>query len=221
MDLTIIFAKPDIYQGYNIKKKIMAIDLLTTVQKNLGYPELKKIDPNTQETIVDTNKPNEHRLSQAIVPAVLAGIYKLAKTEDGIHQIAAGDNINNWIDLIFQNNKEEVLQNIRSYTFYDNQSLTSIMNKAAAESIKQIRENSKTGENYTEMKTFIAQQRNNILPFLPPALNIGNMLDDNTIDDVTTKMEGPVSNLMHKIETIFGGHETQEDADRKQNLRDA
>ncbi|MEO7924436.1 MAG: hypothetical protein ABIR30_12220 [Chitinophagaceae bacterium] len=46
-------------------------------------------------------------------------------------------------------------------------------------------------------------QRHNILVYLPAALNLGDLLKDESLDDRTNKMEGPVSNFMHKIEDIL------------------
>ena len=195
----------------------MAIDLLKTVQKNLGSPELKPIDPNTEEPTVD-NKPNANRLAQAVVPSVLAGIYKLAKSEQGIKQIASETGISDWMDIIFAANKQEVLKNILEYTFYNKEAIEEKMNIAATETIKLIRENCIQEEGLSGMKNFISSQRNNILPYLPPALHIGGLLDDTTIDDSTTKMEGPVSTLMHKIASGFTGSETQEEADNKHSF---
>ncbi len=195
----------------------MSINLLTEVQKNLGYPALKKIDPNTQEVKQDPAKPNKDRMAQAVVPAVLAGIYKLAKNEKGIEQIADETGISNWVEIIFGDNKEEVLRNVSAYTYYDRQAVRLTMNEAAAETVKMIRKYAKAGKNFTEMKSFIAGQRDHILPFLPAALHIGNLLDDTTMDDRTNKMAGPISSLMHKIETSFSAAETKEDADRKAN----
>lgn len=195
----------------------MPINLLTTVQKNLGYPELKKIDPNTQRPDEKDRRPNRDRMTQVVVPAVLAGIYKLAKSEEGINQIVSETGSSNWVQIIFGAGKDELLKNASAFTYYDSPLAEQAFNEAAAESIKVIRENTKAGENLTEVKNFIANQRNNILPYLPADLHIGNLLEDTTIDDRTNKMQGPLSSLMHKIETGFSGHETQEDADRKSN----
>jgi len=54
----------------------MSINLLEIVQKNLGYPTLQKIDPNTQVVVADDKKPDEDKFSQAAIPAVLAAFYK-------------------------------------------------------------------------------------------------------------------------------------------------
>jgi hypothetical protein len=34
---------------------------------------------------------------------------------------------------------------------------------------------------------------------------MGDIVGDESLDDKTNKMEGPVSSLMHKIETSFSG----------------
>lgn len=191
----------------------MSINLLTTVQKNLGYPELKKVDPNTERPV--NTSPNKDRLTQAIVPAVLAGIYELAKNDAGVEQIALETASSNWVEIIFGANKEKAVKNISDYTFYNSEAIEDKITEAAIESIRLIRENTKSGENFAGIKIFISNQRNNILPFLIPELHIGSMLDDTTIDDATTKMQGPVSSMMHKLESGFSSSETMEDADRK------
>ena len=49
----------------------MSANLVEIIQKNLGYPELKKIDPNTDEVRSSANEFNEHDLGQAAIPAIL------------------------------------------------------------------------------------------------------------------------------------------------------
>ena len=50
-----------------------------------------------------------------------------------------------------------------------------------------------------EVKTYFSGQKNNILLYLPAVLNIGELLNDSTLDDKTNKMEGPLSSLMQNI----------------------
>ena len=38
---------------------------------------------------------------------------------------------------------------------------------------------------------------------MPAALNMGELLHDNTLDDNTNKMEGPVSSLIQRIGSAF------------------
>ena len=59
------------------------------------------------------------------------------------------------------------------------------------------------------MKTYVTDQRNNILVYLPAELQMSTVVNDNTLDDRTNKMEGPMSNSMHFIEKIFSGSSTE------------
>lgn len=49
----------------------------------------------------------------------------------------------------------------------------------------------------------VAQNKPDILMYLPPSLELGTILRNNNLDDRTGKMEGPVSSLMHKMEKTF------------------
>ena len=57
----------------------MTTNLVESIQKNLQYPELKKIDPNIQEVKDKDGKPVVDQLAQAAIPAVLTGLYKLSR----------------------------------------------------------------------------------------------------------------------------------------------
>ena len=56
-----------------------------------------------------------------------------------------------------------------------------------------------------KIRLFMSSQRHNILVHLPAALQLGDFLHDNAMDDRTNKMEGPVSNVMHTIENKLSG----------------
>ena len=59
----------------------MSVNLIKTIQENLGSPPLKKIDPNTQQPIAD--EAVENKFSQAAIPSVLAALYKYVQTDEG------------------------------------------------------------------------------------------------------------------------------------------
>lgn len=193
----------------------MAINLLEETTEILGYAPLKNIDPNTEKVKQDYIRQGDQQLAQAVIPAVLAGISQLSKSEEGIRNIALGSQPS-WASLIFGLHKEEVIGNIAGYAMSDFQLAEQKINEVATQAVKLIRENNTdTSDNYKMMKDFIKSQRDNILPYLPTQLHIGSMMNNSTMDDSTNKMEGPVSSLMHKIEAGFGGNETEEDAERK------
>ena len=192
----------------------MSINLLTSVQENLGLPAIKKIDPNTQKVKVDDEGEKEFSLTQASLTSALAGIFNLAKSEEGL-KIIGGKNISqNWATVIFGNNVDEIVKNIAAYASVDVARATGAVNKIAGEAIRLIREKIPGEKAEKEIRSLVSGQRDFVLPYLPAALGLGKLLDDNTLDDPTNKMEGPFSSLLHKIEKGFSGSETEEEAQK-------
>lgn len=189
----------------------MSINLIEMIQANLHYPPLQKIDPNTQEVVADDNKPDEHRFSQAAIPAVLTGLYGYATTDEGGEQIVRGDISTNWVDRVFNETKNEVVQKIASYSFHSTEDSQKRMNDIANEAIRLIRTHIKTEATMMDVKDFMSAQRNTILLYLPEALHMGSLLNDTTLDDNTNKMEGPISSLMHKIGSAFSNPTNEAD----------
>ena len=182
----------------------MATNILETIQQNLQYPELQKIDPNTQD--IDGKEPVSviGHLGQAAIPAVLTGLYKLSRNIEGAEQIlSAGSGYT--LDLLFGDNTDRVVENVAHYGSVSINQAESHMENISDEAIKLIKQAAGNDNNPKHLKTFMNDQRHNILVYLPAVLNLGKMLEDNSLDDRTNKMEGPVSNLMHKIEDKFSG----------------
>jgi hypothetical protein len=51
--------------------------------------------------------------------------------------------------------------------------------------------------------------------YLPEALHMGDLLHDDTLDDNTNKMEGPVSSLMRNIGSVFSKPVTNDEIKNK------
>ena len=63
--------------------KFIFMNIIETIQKNLGFDTLKKIDPNTQETVGEDTAMGNSAVAQAGIPAILLGIYnKLEENPD-------------------------------------------------------------------------------------------------------------------------------------------
>jgi hypothetical protein len=77
------------------------------------------------------------------------------------------------------------------------------MERIAGEAVRVINDNIPSQTSDEAVKTFLIDQRNNILLYVPAELQIGKVLHDNTIDDRTNKMEGPLSSHMHWLEKLF------------------
>lgn len=186
----------------------MSADLLKIVQQNLDYPELQKIDPNTQVMVADENTPDESKFSQAAIPAILAGFYRYVQSDEGAAEFLQSGNSSNWLNNIFKENKKDVIQTISEYSKQPNEITIVKMNAIATETVKSVKENLPADATVKDVKAFLHHQINNILLYLPPVLNMGELLHENTLDDRTNKMEGPVSGLIRSIGDVFSGSDT-------------
>ncbi len=181
----------------------MAINLLETIQQNLGYAPLQKMDPNTHLIIENANTPDEERFSQAAIPAVLAGLYKYVQSDEGANDFLSKENSFDWMSSIFGEGKEEVMQSIAKYSHISGENQVTKMNQIADEAVRLVKENVSAESTLQEVKEFMQGQQRNILLYLPDQLNMGVLLNDTTLDDNTNKMEGPVSSLLQSIGSAF------------------
>lgn len=181
----------------------MAINLVETIQKNLGFQELQKIDPNTQEVKKPENLSVQDYLPQAAIPVVLLGLYKFSCTEEGNAELVNGELQNKLLKTIFGKNTQAVIDKVASYTGNTTDYAAEQMEIIAWEALSQIRNNISGQPTGANVKSFLADQRHDILVHLPASLQIGEALHDDTIDDRTHKMEGPISSHMHWLEKFF------------------
>lgn len=189
----------------------MSVNLLETVQANLGYPPLQKIDPNTQAVADDQKTVTDNSFSQAAIPAVLTAFYRYTQSDEGAEEVLRGDNSTMWVDTIFHDNKEEVLHAVAAYAGEPAATITGKLEQIATETVSVTRQNLPAEATIKDVKLFFSNQRNTILLYLPAALQMGSLLDDDTLDDNTNKMEGPISSLMHSIGSAFSKPATEDE----------
>jgi hypothetical protein len=189
----------------------MAIDLIQKVQQNLDYPPLHKIDPNTDKVKTADEDTRPARFSQATIPATLTALCMYGESDQGAEAILHADLSNNWIKVLFADTKEDIARRIASYSGYSLAEVTDSINQIADESIRLIRERVTESGTITDVQDLLRGIRTEVLTFLPADLRVGELLNDPALDDKTHKMEGPVSNLMHKISAIFTGPAEKED----------
>lgn len=181
----------------------MAVNLIETLQKNTGFSGIQKIDPNTQEVKKPEEMAVEDYLGQAALPVILIGIYKYTRTDEGNTLILNGGITGFLLNIIFGNQKAEVVSKVASYTGNSDSFAESKMETIAQEAVKIIRENLPKDATNQSVKDLLTSQRHEIISYLPTSLQIGKTLNDETIDDKTNKMEGPVSGIMHAIGQVF------------------
>ena len=182
----------------------MATHLVETIQEEMGFPPLQKIDPNIQET-KKRSLLQKQRLAQAAIPAVLAGFFALTRSDKGCNYILKGEISDNWVDIIFEDKKRYAVEKVAHYAGLSVDETALAMEDIAREAEANIRKAAGEKPTIEKLRSYMRAQRHNILVHLPAALQLGDLLHDNAMDDRTNKMEGPVSNVMHTIENQFSG----------------
>ena len=178
----------------------MTHNIVESIQKNLGYPPLKKVDPNIQEVPEVAATPNimSESFAQAAIPATLVGLFVYVHSKEGEFGVKSKTHAN-WIDTFFGRHSEEVVERVANYAGTDPGLTRNEMEKIAEEAIRIAHEKKGDGE----IKLFFVNQRNTILSYLPAALQLGEVLDNDAFDDRTNKMHGPMSDHMHWLEKFF------------------
>lgn len=192
----------------------MAINLLEAVQQHLGYPTLSKIDTTTNLVVPNEHTSNENSFSQAAIPAVLAGLNRHVQTLEGAEDILKQGPTNNWTKKIFKENSYAAIQAIATYSKQSAEETVSRMNSIATEAVRLVKENLPPDADEQSVKELLSTQISHILLYLPPTLQMGAYLNDNTLDDNTHKMEGPMSSLMNTIGEVFSSPVSSQETKR-------
>ncbi|MEP7239219.1 MAG: hypothetical protein ABI685_15170 [Ferruginibacter sp.] len=193
----------------------MSINLLETIQNNLHYPPLKKIDPNT-ETVKEDNAPTgEHAFSQAAIPAVLTGLYSYSGKDENAERILRGDISSSWVSEFFGYNSMEAVHQVAQYSSRSYDDTLNEMNEIANEAVAIVRKELTPAATIMDVKKFLSNQTHNFLKYLPKDLHIGQVVDEESLDDNTNKMEGPISSLMHKIGSAFSNPSNEAEVNTK------
>ncbi len=187
----------------------MATNLIEQVNQMMGHPLTKKEEPSRgQKTKM------EKTLHGAAVPAALAGIYHLASFENGASRIL--DHLKNHrhdienhhtaicAEFTFGDTLKSVVDRIADYAGESPENSFAVLNEAAREAYRQLLTMfDPSAIKPEEITKYMVAQRHTILAHLPEELQLGHLLGDETMDDVSNKMEGPVSTLIHKLGETF------------------
>ncbi len=187
----------------------MATNLLDQVNQMMGHPLTRKEEPNQEQKPV-----REKTVQGAAIPSALAGLYQLASSEKGATLIL--DHLKNHrrdienhqtgicAEFTFGDALKGEVTNIATYSGGSEEDAFAVLNEAARQAYRQLLTEFDPGKTRPEDITkYMVAQRHNILAHLPAELKLGHLLGDETMDDVTNKMEGPVSNLMHNLGETF------------------
>ena len=181
----------------------MSINIIDIIQKRTPYPPLKKIDPNTQDISGKESCTSIDLMGQAAIPTVLTAVYKHSRNDADADIILHPDNEEDIMSFLFNEKVDEVTAKISIYAGVSEARAKEELEKISTQSITVIKEFLGREATPQKLKSFMNDQRHHILVYLPGSLHMGDLLKDEALDDRTNKMEGPVSNMMHKIENKF------------------
>lgn len=143
----------------------------------------------------------EEKLPQAAIPAVLAAAIKYSDGKEGINLLSEQKK-ENWLNLIYSGKQDDAIRKVADYAGVDMEEARQHMENISEETVAIAKSVVKTPD-AEKLRSFMNSQRHSILSHLPAALNMGDVLNEETFDDRTNKMEGPVSSFLHRIEDII------------------
>jgi len=157
----------------------MSISLVEFIQKKLGYPVLQKVDPVDHEVKGESGQSLSEKLGQAAIPAVLAAFYKFTRSEKGGKNILSAEGQENWLNIILENKVGSALDKVIHYAGVTVREAEAAMKDIAAEAVQAIRESVNRQPTYEAVKKYMSDQRRAILVYLPAAMQMGSLLEDN------------------------------------------
>ena len=187
----------------------MSINLIKILAQKQGQPELPPVDPNTQE-ISTASRTYTDKLVQAAIPVVLTGMYKYSRDIHQADQLIDENFGRQWQDKLFGESQELIIAEVAYYAGVSRGEADAKLKEVFSQAVDVIKSNISSPDANAIAGLFTGQ-RNNLLTHLPAAIGIGGYLNDDSLDDRTNKMHGPVSSFMHTVEKVFSSPEDPED----------
>ncbi len=178
------------------------MNIIETIQKNLGFNALVKIDPNTQDTPGKDALIGNDAIAQAGIPTVLLGIYNRLESNPDLSILDTGQP-GSCLEQVFGKSTDLIIKRIYDYSRIRDIHSIQQLEHIASESMRVIRENIGSSASEKDIRNFVASHKPETLLYLPPVLKLGIILKNDNLDDRTAKMEGPVSSFMHYVEKTF------------------
>lgn len=191
------------------KPLYMSINLIKALAQKQEMPDLPPVDPNTQDISAASGTYTD-KLVQAAIPVVLTGMYKYSRDIHQADQLIDESFGRQWQDKLFGESRELIIAEVASYAGVSRGEADAKLTEVYSQSVDVIKSNISSPDANAVAGLFTGQ-RNNILTHLPAAIGIGGYLNDDSLDDRTNKMHGPVSSFMHTVEKVFSSPENPED----------
>lgn len=184
----------------------MASSLITYLQEYMGT-QLPKPDVRTHET--NNPAPDQTgKLMQSAMAAALVVLYKFSRSERGAEYLTNTNPEQIHLRDLTAGKELELAEHIANSSGADVKQSSAMTLAVVREALHFVRRELKDNFSSTNLQTYFGAQRQEILGHLPPELGLGEIMGDDTLDDRTNKMEGPVSGLAHAIQNMFSSSGT-------------
>jgi uncharacterized membrane-anchored protein YjiN (DUF445 family) len=125
---------------------------------------------------------------------------KYSDGPEGVNLLSTDEN-KNWLGIIYYGKENDAIQKVADYAGVNADEARKHMENISQETVKILKEF--VTPDSEKLRSFMNSQRHSILSHLPAAMKMGDVLNEETFDDRTNKMEGPVSSFLHRIEDIM------------------
>ncbi|HSZ87286.1 MAG TPA: hypothetical protein VK787_14740 [Puia sp.] len=176
------------------------MNLVEIIQTSLGYPPIKKIDPNTSEPKNKQDNFESGTLAQAALPVTVLGLMNYIDANE-LNASELDTETHDELDVIFAGKGSEIVSGVATYSGVTEEHTRHEMNFILKEAIRVVKE--MNAHNSVPPHQFTVIQKANAILYLPASIHAGLLLGNANMDDSTTKMEGPVSSVLHNIEKKF------------------
>jgi hypothetical protein len=176
------------------------MNLVEIIQTNLGYPPIKKIDPNTSEPKDKADNFESGSLAQAAIPVTVLGLMNYIDANE-LNASELNIETHNELNEIFGGKESALVSHVAAYSGATEEHTRHEMNFILKDAIRVVKE--LNANNSVPPHQFTVIQTANAVLYLPASIHAGLLLGNAHMDDNTTKMEGPVSSILHNIEKRF------------------
>lgn len=164
----------------------MAKHLVEQLRQLLGVQELQRIDSENRDVAHETELRGQ-RLAQAAIPAVLAGLEIVARSNDDANMIGFSHLPGNSLQAIFNNKTDGIVKKIAEYASTGIPETLAFMVKAAEQAFELLRQ--ETGGDTLQVQALLQEQQEDIHSFLPLVIEIERIMRKESLGDRTHLLE--------------------------------
>lgn len=187
----------------------MKSPLIIHLEEFMGA-KMPEVDPVSHET-KNQSAAMAGKLAQGAMAAGLVILYKYSRSMDGAEYLVNARPADIELNMLLNNREKDLYVQLAQYAGSSELQASTMLAVVIREAMFYVHQEMSHNRTSDAVQTYFGNQRQAILGHLPPELGLGEIMKDDTLDDRTNKMEGPVSSLAHAIENVFSSSGAKKD----------